>query len=79
MPSIIVRMREEQQIRVRAEFGGKRIKTMVETDRKMAEEFWFVLIGLVVLNRSWHSIFIGWGGFTLVGLVKNLPNLSLRN
>jgi hypothetical protein len=79
-------MKEEQQIRVRAEIrverdrtGIERDRTRVEEDRTMVDgyrtrvdEFWFILIGLIALNRSWHPVFIGWGGLTLVGLIKSI-------
>jgi hypothetical protein len=37
-------MKEEQQIRIRAEFGVERDRTKVERDRTRVEEFMFVLI-----------------------------------
>jgi hypothetical protein len=58
--SIAARTKEEQQIRVMIEFGVERNSTRVECDRTRAKEFWFVSIGLVVLNRPWHLVFIGW-------------------
>jgi hypothetical protein len=70
--SIVVRMKEEHQIRVRTEFGVERERIRVEVDRKRVREFWFVSIVLVVLNRPWHPIFIGWGGLTLIGLIKSI-------
>jgi hypothetical protein len=70
--SIVVRMKEEHQIRVRTEFGVERERIRVEVDIKRVREFWFVSIVLVVLNRPWHPIFIGWGGLTLIGLIKSI-------
>jgi hypothetical protein len=70
--SIVVRMKEEHQIRVRTEFGVERERIRVEIDIKRVREFWFVSIVLVVLNRPWHPIFIGWGGLTLIGLIKSI-------
>jgi hypothetical protein len=70
--SIVVRMKEEHQIRVRTEFGVERERIRVEVDRRRVREFWFVSIVLVVLNRPWHPIFIGWGGLTLIGLIKSI-------
>jgi hypothetical protein len=32
----------------------------------------FVLIGLVALNQPWHTVYIGWGGLALVGLIKSI-------
>jgi hypothetical protein len=48
-PSITIEMKEEQQIRVRTEFGVERGRIRVG-DRTSVEEFWFILIGLVALN-----------------------------
>jgi hypothetical protein len=70
--SITVGMKEEQQIRVRTEFGVVRGRTRVEGDRRRVGEFWFVLIGLVVLNRPWHPVYIGWGVLAIVGLIKSI-------
>jgi hypothetical protein len=70
--SIVVRMKEEHQIRVRTEFGVERERIRVEVDIKRVREFWFVSIVLVVFNRPWHPIFIGWGGLTLIGLIKSI-------
>jgi hypothetical protein len=70
--SIVVRMKEEHQIRVRTEFGVERERIRIEVDIKRVREFWFVSSVLVVLNRPWHPIFIGWGGLTLIGLIKSI-------
>jgi hypothetical protein len=36
------------------------------------ESFWFVSIGLVALNRSWHPVYIGWRGLALLGHIKSI-------
>jgi hypothetical protein len=66
-------MKEEQQIRIRAEFGveGRRIR--VERDRTRVRVF-----GLVALNRSWHPIYIWWRSLAIVGLVKSIFESSNR-
>jgi hypothetical protein len=78
MPSVAIRMKEEQQIRVRTKFAVERDRTRVEGDRTRVEEFLFVSIGLVVLNQPWHPVFIGWGHLSLVGLVKSIFESSNR-
>jgi hypothetical protein len=55
-----------------SEFGVERGRTRVEGDRIRVGEFWFVSIELVVLNKLWHPIYIGWRGLALVGLIKSI-------
>jgi hypothetical protein len=52
-------------------FEVERDRTKVEGDRIRVDEFWFVSIGLVTLNRSWYPVFIGWGDLVLVGIIKS--------
>jgi hypothetical protein len=71
-PSITTRTKEEKQLRVRIEIGVERDRIRIEGERTRVEEFWFVSIGLVALNRPWHPAYIGWGGLALVGLIKSI-------
>jgi hypothetical protein len=64
--SIATGTKEEQQIRVETEFGLERGKTRVEGERIRVGEV------LIVLNRSWHPVYIGWGGLILIGLVNSI-------
>jgi hypothetical protein len=56
-PSITIRTKEEQQIRVRTKFRIERGRTRIEGDRIRVGDLWFVSIGLVALNRLWHPIY----------------------
>jgi hypothetical protein len=65
-------MKEEQKIRVRAEFGVEMRRIRVERDRTRLREF------LVCFNwdgcpqSAWHPVYIGWGGLALIGLIKSV-------
>jgi hypothetical protein len=78
MPSITAGTKEEQQIRVRTEYGVKRGKTRVEGERIRLGEFLFILIGLVAIDRPWHPVYIGWGGLVILRLIKFIFGSSNR-